>query len=1032
MKASQSTHGPVWSEKLTARMRDLVNNLSDLRERLLLLPGHGAQYGASGLASRLAPQGTLIDLSGFLALEEPVAPFLPFLRQAGREGRLASRLERALYPLHKDLWHQYLQRWLPTSREPLVLEEKDFETGKLFAALDHQFRSLLPPGPVVVFLGPLHQVSCAALEYLQWTWNHNPADNCLFVALLEPWALEAAPELWREAWTEFRDRASDRILTEGGEPAGTVMAESPPLPPALTDHLQQLMHFLCFKDALIQAEAWLARDRDEGPSDQDWETLQVRVIVSTCWMHLGETDVALASLQDSLNLLTEKTPSHLHSEVFRLLGFLAYLKNYSENSQKYSLLALRSSQASGNSLAEVQALFLQLLIDARENSLPQTAWEAAFERFLALCRSLGFTNYQAYWLARPDRLDPLGDADQVDACQIEALRLSRESGNLLRLSAAQHTRGFTFVVRGQYSEVVGWYKKSEKIRLTLGTPLELAYLQNGMGYFLHQRQEYQRAEASFARAYVSASQARDFHEVGMVLCNMGINYLYSYCWDQARLLFEETLKLLRTLGIPGLSYHSQFEIHTLYALALLMGGQVAKARELARTLTDSTLVRAGASRLQSRLEEDLAFIVLQACLARQQGQVTQAEGYFAHAGRQVAGNFSSLGYRQTFVEAARQGFVQPPAFRPSRRRLPDFNNLQQAARAELALLRSVKAYEEIAFLKNLQTLVDNRPPERLVPAALALIKLRFNLDWLVLGRTGTGPGLALVFPEGEPAWPEGRQAALSEILKEKLPHRFPPVLLLEEASDSVGLPGQQWHFVTGELRSGRVGLGLGFKSHGPDSAMLKVLALALSVLGNSWVRQEQELELRRANQQLESLASVDTLTRLNNRMALTKRLQEEAKRLRRHNRSLPQNLSLLFIDLDNFKFYNDTFGHAAGDRILVLFADLMLRSTREVDFISRYGGDEFILVLPETNIAGAAVVAQKIQDRLKEVDFFKAEIAALVDGPVVVPPGKNLGCSIGGAEYSNQAEVEIEELIRRADQALYKSKAAGKGCFTAF
>jgi len=117
-------------------------------------------------------------------------------------------------------------------------------------------------------------------------------------------------------------------------------------------------------------------------------------------------------------------------------------------------------------------------------------------------------------------------------------------------------------------------------------------------------------------------------------------------------------------------------------------------------------------------------------------------------------------------------------------------------------------------------------------------------------------------------------------------------------------------------------------------------------------------------------------------------------------------------DLDHFKPINDRFGHAVGDQALTRIADLLRSSLRRQDAICRWGGDELLIFLPETTLAGAAEAAEKIRHRLTEVPL-------IVRGEEL-----HLSVSIGVAEAAR--EEAVTEVIRRADEALYRAKQAGR------
>ncbi len=171
------------------------------------------------------------------------------------------------------------------------------------------------------------------------------------------------------------------------------------------------------------------------------------------------------------------------------------------------------------------------------------------------------------------------------------------------------------------------------------------------------------------------------------------------------------------------------------------------------------------------------------------------------------------------------------------------------------------------------------------------------------------------------------------------------------------------------------------------------------------------IENARLHDLVRQQARTDIITGLNNRRALDRRLEEEVQRSERYQRAF----SLLMLDLDNFKIINDTYGHPAGDRVLEQVARCLQGVVRESDFLARFGGDEFSVVLPETDVA----LALKIADRLRE---------ALASCPPNLPDAQvtTLSASIGLATFPKHAENATTMLVA-ADKALYQAKKESPG-----
>jgi diguanylate cyclase (GGDEF)-like protein len=188
---------------------------------------------------------------------------------------------------------------------------------------------------------------------------------------------------------------------------------------------------------------------------------------------------------------------------------------------------------------------------------------------------------------------------------------------------------------------------------------------------------------------------------------------------------------------------------------------------------------------------------------------------------------------------------------------------------------------------------------------------------------------------------------------------------------------------------------------------------------------EKKLELEKTYREILELSNRDTLTGLYNRRAFQRELLREKQRMDRYSDRSRSTYSLLFIDLDNFKYYNDSYGHVVGDAALKAFAEMLTSRIRSTDTVARFGGDEFVALLPETSLRGAEILAGRILDRIKECGHLTQRIEQLTKVRISVPEDRLLGCSIGIACYGY--EPDGEAILKSADRALLKAKSEGKG-----
>lgn len=172
------------------------------------------------------------------------------------------------------------------------------------------------------------------------------------------------------------------------------------------------------------------------------------------------------------------------------------------------------------------------------------------------------------------------------------------------------------------------------------------------------------------------------------------------------------------------------------------------------------------------------------------------------------------------------------------------------------------------------------------------------------------------------------------------------------------------------------------------------------------------IENTRLQEHIKLVGLRDPLTGINNRRFFDQRLKEEASRAKRHNRPL----SCLFLDIDHFKRINDQFGHQAGDSVLKQVSSLLNDRLRQTDVLARFGGEEFVILLPDTEQDDAALIAEQVRTRIANARF-------------AIPSGKtlNVTLSIGLAVLHPHNHInDAKQLLSAADQAVYAAKLSGR------
>lgn len=189
---------------------------------------------------------------------------------------------------------------------------------------------------------------------------------------------------------------------------------------------------------------------------------------------------------------------------------------------------------------------------------------------------------------------------------------------------------------------------------------------------------------------------------------------------------------------------------------------------------------------------------------------------------------------------------------------------------------------------------------------------------------------------------------------------------------------------------------------------LKLVSMFGQWLSHEMDRNEALRELCEAHERLQRVASQDELTGLGNRRELTSRIRRELGRGRRHGRSL----GIALFDFDHFKQINDRYGHATGDAALQFFAGHAMERLRGTDILGRWGGEEFLLLLPDASVETATRVVERLLGALRSANFTSG--------------ARRIALSASAGLTLTDCNEDIDDIVNRADRALYQAKTAGR------
>lgn len=1011
---------------------------------------------------------------------EAYGPFLGWVReqcQEWSEEQLDLLLEKAgVYIHHRALFKQYFSGDLVWRNEDLIPKEFDFELSCIHKGLTGLLDAFTDSDAPRVFLVTNAQnMSASGVSFLLDIWRASATVpvpfKCLFIVSIESVSPEQdAFSPWRELLDHAQEQRSfiNLVSEESGPAEGAGFRHCG----GGIELAVETYFFLAHEDCRIMLEC-IHKENEEGRrklSEPElyllWKTL------GQIYFQRREFDLATSAYQTALALARKNNQGDKIADLYYRIGLVHFEKRNLDYARVMAAQCWKLSESLGNEPVMFYAKFLDFLIQDKVRLQSFDEFRAFYTDIIRRAKKLGFYNTLAYIYTNPFGLFS-EDSPEAKSYQDRGLRIAKQHRNTYRLAYAYQTAALVASVKGNYKDTLEYYEKSRRIKVKLRDPLELCYINNGLGFYNYMTGRYQQAHRYYRMALDYLREAKDFDEVGMTLFNMSVNAMLSANYRLAATLIEICQDLLHTMNNRQLAYHSELGILMVQGVSLFLSGDTTRAWQIN--------LRVEMDRLQpfpKKNEEFFLLHIFRALLSGDTKFFDVAEHYlyepndnieyfapffFMIKGDVIAEQANTRDgeavWRLGLEDAKKREnpwYTQVLASRLSAgtQDLPVCNLkgidrnwgwIMTSAKMQKHLVSLHQRIEEIQFLNTFQTVTAaSLSRETLMKESMDLLYNSFE----AVGVYAVRWRKHIPSVEYERGHPRDTDNSFLHILlpltredrarrfyadvpgeNESLADVFRHLSLYSIFLDPAGTEQIQLLFLF-DKRDGLV-----------RTETMQVLSiagrqyeLAMSRLEQGEIIRRQNDELSRKNLLLEKTSSTDQLTGIGNRSALETALRLELSRMKRSRRPADIFLSVLFVDLDNFKYFNDRFGHTVGDRLLVETAALFERASRDTDLVFRYGGDEFVLLLPETPLDGAQGVATRLIQSLAEAKSFRAAIQEITGLTVEIPENCQLGCSVGITGRSGVSkDIDTpESLLDRSDRALYEAKKAGKARFFIF
>lgn len=1006
-----------------------------------------------------------------LDIHEPYSPLMPILKALlQRHGMtlLEDALdEMELHGVERSLIQDYLSGRDTYRLEFPLPDDLAFQSIRIRQILIRLLSLLATGEPQLLLVTGIQFAGSAGLKLIEELLQYNHAGNFLMVIGIDP-AFQHIDENRQQHWEQWLSVIDSRgiIYPHEFDTSSAPFMNWPGLTHAGVSHdyealkrCEQLIDLLCFQEA-VDATTIQVQRLESNIANQDGTFVwQLLLCHGRAQLYCGNYEDAIVTFDRLLEIAQQNSNSANLCCAYRELATTHIFRSDLTSAMRYSQLAIKLASAIDDDLLQTKALFCHFVASDKAN-VP-----FGVERLRQLLIQLEIHQMisgRIYVLRNLYAQVPFEvklDLHTALDCSVEAIQLARHYRYETDLAAAFHSRGIIYNKMGRHHSALRCFRISEYLREKLNVPGELARIRNGIGYILCQREKYTEAHRYYLLALNTVLRLNDFSEITISLYNLAWLYAEVRENDSALMVVNTLREMLRIRGTNYFPFRNSHDVLLLQCMIHINQGEWSRAeQDLERSYNlDISISSEGkyirpilkarieahhqnysaallemekAKQAETQLAElnihhQLLWHEVAIRLHRQLNETALAYSHLHSASRlcsqaQFALHLKRLVHfwHQDELPAAFAG-LQPPKL--------ELDQLLHLVRQEQRMNQLWQRVHEMRLLATLQQLaVDLDSEQQIAAETLRLICTHFNAQagFLLVNEDKQVVELAQ-FSQVPDSTLDGQR------LSDWLGHHQTTRLLFNgevPAHDDPDSPkAVRFSSVLGHpLLEGQRQIGEMLLLTFADSAPLnKSDRDILQFIGNQLAGQLVNLRQRR---QLIELSSTDTLTGLRNRQSFQAILRNELKRIGRYGSEHPY-LALAFVDLDNFKYYNDSFGHEAGDRLLCWFADLLVEALRDFDICCRWGGDEFLILFPHTRADEAMIPLRRIIELLALQQGYTDALANHLGREVILPQDRWLNCSIGVSDTLDEQNGTLDEvgLLQRADRALYEVKRHGKG-----
>lgn len=991
---------------------------------------------------------------------EPYEPFLSIIRDTVNQFNIDVKklLDKSkVYPAHRILFESYIKGEVPVRLDEIVTGEILYEITQLQKSIASLLVSLSKYRPLIIALCELQFADFSTLDLIRSFSKSLKKGKILLIYGYNQNYYFANPDQY-ETWNQFITFAEENysIFNLGNNP---ILCESDwkSLKPARNLTINKIatisalnLCFLNFSNALscgLKAESML-----KGKEDINLR-YTIYQVIGDSYYFLSKFENALTYYRIFLELAHKEENYKQVSEAYRKSA-MCYIRKYDiETATTLTNQCIKYASLIDDDLQLMRAYYLMyLLSDISSRSIDKDKYFT----LLRLLEKYNIRNNYAYYLQDAALYTEFFSLEELHALCDKSIQISIENENEFALFVNYHKKGILYTYKEDYENAIKYFVKSKDLRQKLGYPIHLTQINNAIGYLYLITEQYKEAQKYYQKAIGQLTKIHDFNEISATLFNYAFLQFMSRNYLASIKTLDKLLQIMKIFNMTCLPYRTITDIYMIKAFCYYQLGESFKAIDLLNRVNSMSSVKL-------TFNHKFLYNILKGLIMADSGQYDEFTALFEDASAQLdpanksskfllpiyyieyGRKLISLGktrqgkkvlkeglefctsqnyqYHKQLIEASLADANSPLPHFNLHKAMLNLDSIIEIAKQDVTLNKLQKKIREIEFISKLQELSSSSLDKTtIIDSYLSLIHVNFPVDITNLYSKIENEYMCIASKSSTIA----KVDVPIQYIKNLIDEKRPTLLNLTDGNKTDGNESNLKFAINIPVYEDNNIFSLFVATVNPHSVLtdddLNILSISMKQFITILSRIKHELELL-------EMSRTDSLTGLSNRQALQLALNDEFSKMKDKAGDVNSELSLMFIDLDNFKYYNDCFGHNVGDDLLKIFAKFLKESFSTSDFVARFGGDEFIIILPNTNKNTAKLIAENILRKMSDkTSSFQLQLQELIGSHIDISPDKLLTCSIGISSISSKDrdDFSLDNLLRNADKAMYSAKKSGK------